>query len=450
MKKEELSFILQEGEGLKIEFKENFDSKSLAKEIVAFANSEGGRIFMGIDDKGKIRGINITNKLKSEIQDISNNCDPPIKIEISEIENIIIVNVFEGTDKPYKCREGFFVRIGPNSQKMKRDDIIEMIFSLGKIRFDEQKTNVHDYDYEILKTFLKKAGIDKRPDKATLFNLGVMDEKGKLNNAGILFFNKNPKKYLINAYVTCVRYKGIEKVDVIDRKDFEEDLVTQVEQAMEFIKRNTRVSYKIKELRREDIPEYPIEAIREALLNAVMHRDYSEKGADVQVDIYDDRLTITNIGGLIKPLTKEKLGTIAVRRNPLIAELFHRINYVERIGSGIKKINDECKKHGGVDFEVDTNGYFIAIFMLKKDTVKDTVKDLTENERKILNQITMNSRVSSEELSKLIGINLRNIKKNIYKLKQRGILKRIGPDKGGNWEIIKDKNKYMDENYLNP
>ena len=142
MNKKELNFILQEGEGLKLEFKESLNN--LDKELVAFANSEGGRIFLGVTDNKRIKGINITNKLKSGIQDIANNCDPKIKIRFEEFENILIIHVKEGQDKPYKCKEGFFIRTGPNSQKLKRDEIIDLIHDSGKIRFDAQLNRKFD------------------------------------------------------------------------------------------------------------------------------------------------------------------------------------------------------------------------------------------------------------------------------------------------------------------
>src|SRR3989338_9708227 len=111
MSKKEIDFILQEGEGLKIEFKENLNG--IDKEIVAFANTEGGRIFLGIRDDNGIKGIKVNNKLKSEIQDIANNCDPSVKVTFEEFDKILIINVEEGEDKPYKCKDGFFIRIGP-------------------------------------------------------------------------------------------------------------------------------------------------------------------------------------------------------------------------------------------------------------------------------------------------------------------------------------------------
>src|SRR3989344_8229303 len=437
MKKEEFDFIISEGEGFKIEFKEAFDPKNLSKELVAFANSEGGKILLGVTDHKQIKGIEITNKLKSQIQDLARNCDPEIKISLEEHENILIVNVEEGKDKPYKSSQGFFIRQGTSSQKMKRDEIIDFINEEGKIKFDESITNIKKYDSKLISQYLDKAGIKKKPNKDTLFNLGVADKNGFLNSTGILFFTKNPKQHLINAYITCARYKGIEKVSVIDRKDFEEDLVTQVEQAVEFVKRNTRLEYEIKGLYRKEIPEYPIEAVRESILNAVMHRDYFEKGANVQIDIFDDRLTVTNIGGLIKPLTKEKLGTLAVRRNPLIADLFHIIHFVEKMGTGIKRIREECKKHGNINFEIETNGYFIARFKLKKNVLENVPENVPENRLdRIIRLMEENSKIAIPEIAKQLKVNEKTIKRDIEKLKESGKIKRIGPDKGGYWEIL--------------
>ena len=135
MREEELQMILEEGEGYRIEFKESL--ANIDKELVAFANSSGGRIFLGITDNKKIKSVKITNKLKSQIQDIANNCQPSVKIIFEEFKNILIINVREGEDKPYKCSSGFYTRVGPNSQKLSRDEIIEFFKEENKIRFDE-------------------------------------------------------------------------------------------------------------------------------------------------------------------------------------------------------------------------------------------------------------------------------------------------------------------------
>ena len=172
--KKQFEFILQNGEGLNIEFKENFDSKGLAKEIVAFANAKGGKIFLGVNDMGVINVIKITNKLKSQIQDIARNCDPSIKLNLIELNNVLINDVFEGENKPYKCSQGFFIRQSANSQKMQRNEIIEFINQEGKIKFDNILTKIKNYDNKLVEEYLIKSGIKQKADKNTLFNLGLL------------------------------------------------------------------------------------------------------------------------------------------------------------------------------------------------------------------------------------------------------------------------------------
>ena len=161
MKKEEIDFILNEGEGQFIEFKEKLD-KSLAKEIVALANASGGKVYIGISDNNEIKGINITNKQKSQIQDIARNCDPPLDIKIEEVNNILIIEVSEGVNKPYSCSDGFFMRMGANSQKLRRDEILDIAINSNKIRFDEQiclNFDWNDFDKTKFFSYLKLSKI---------------------------------------------------------------------------------------------------------------------------------------------------------------------------------------------------------------------------------------------------------------------------------------------------
>ena len=137
MNKLEFDYILQNGESYLVEFKERVNS-SLVREMIAFANASGGRIFLGVTDNGKARGIEITNKLRSRIQDFANNCQPSVPVDLKEYKNILIIGIPEGKDKPYQCSEGFFIRMGSNAQKMDRDRIIEFIQTEGKVRFEEQ------------------------------------------------------------------------------------------------------------------------------------------------------------------------------------------------------------------------------------------------------------------------------------------------------------------------
>ena len=180
MDKKELNIILREGEGYKIEFKEGVSG--LEKELVAFANASGGRILLGVTDEGKIKGINTTNELKSKIQDMANNCKPKIKISIESFNAVLLINVREGDDKPYECSSGFYKRIGPNSQKMTRDELLTFFKSEGKIRFDElieTKFNYpKEFDKKRFQRFLQLAGISRIDDtEKLLVNLGVAEKQ---------------------------------------------------------------------------------------------------------------------------------------------------------------------------------------------------------------------------------------------------------------------------------
>jgi len=285
MNRKKLELILQQGEGYKIEFKESLNN--IDKELAAFANSSGGKIFIGITDDEEIKGVNVSNKLKSQIQDIANNCDPQIKVIIEEFENILIIKVREGNDKPYKCTSGFYARVGPNSQKLSRDEIIEFFKSEGKIRFDEltepKFKYPKDFDKSKLLGFLELAGLSKsmKPE-SVLVNLNVAEKqetKLYFNNSGVLFFAKEPQRFVPWSVFTVVLFKDKTGVDVIDRKEITGSLFEIVDKVMDFIKLYAKVAYRFTGMpQREEIYEYPFEAVREAVINSVMHKDYFEHG----------------------------------------------------------------------------------------------------------------------------------------------------------------------------
>ena len=439
MNKKELKFILQEGEGFKIEFKKSFD-KSITKEMVAFANSEGGRIFLGVNDDRKLKGIKIDNKLKSQIQDIARNCDPSIKINFEEFGNILIVEVKEGKDKPYKCSEGFYLREGPNSQKLKRDELLKLITELGKIKFDEQINKnfrfPEDFDKEKFSRFLKINNISKVISTIEiLINLSLgtpVNKKFALNNAGVLLFGKEPKKFFRQNFITCVLYKGKEKINVIDRKDFNRDLLDNYENTLAFLKQHLRLEYEIKGYGpRKEIPEIPYESLKETVINALVHRDYFEDRFGIFVEIFDDRVEITNYGRLL--FDKKNLGKISMPRNPIIFDVFHRMNLIEKIGSGINRIKKQIKERG-LKVRFETNEFFRVILYRPKTTPKTTPK----TRGNIIALIKENPNIIKEELAKRLNITEDGIKYHIKKLKKKNIIRWKGPSKGGHWEIIKE------------
>jgi len=448
--KKELSLILQEGEGYRIEFKES--AVHLDREMAAFANGSGGRIFIGVTDSGVVKGIEITNKVKSQIQDIANNCEPPIKILFDEIDEVLIVEVREGADKPYKCSSGFYNRIGPNSQKLGRQEIIEFMKAESKIKFDEM-INPHfsykkDFDEAKFKKFLALAGISKViSNENILKNLGVAEiSEGKtfLTNTGILFFAKNLADLYFHTVVTCVLYKGTIKLDVIDKKDFNEDIVSNIDETMMFLKRHLNLRYEFDGgLQRIEVPELPYEALREAVINAVIHRDYFEKGANVMVEIFDDRVDITSPGGLVKGLKPEEFGTKSMLRNPNIANILQRIKYIEKMGTGINRMQNFMKSSGMKPIKFEFSGFVTAVFN-RAAAVSDVDggingginRGINGGINTVLEYIKNNAGFRLPLISKSLEIPEKTVEKKLKALKKEGKIEYRGSKKTGGYYAI--------------
>ena len=367
--KQELDFIIKQGEGQFTEFKEKVD-KSLSKEIVAFANSSGGKIIIGVSDTGEKKGIEYSNKLQSQIIDIAINCDPKIIVIIQYIENLIIISIDESKYKPHTCSTGFYLRIGANSQKMSRDEIFNFAISQGLKAFDEELNDKFIYpdDFDVGKFNDYTAAINIKTTLSMediLLNLRVAEYENKkllFNNAGILFFAKSPSKFFMTSKVVCAEFARNSKSKILDKKIYDDGLLENIKQAINFITKRIKVEFVIESAERIEIQQFPEEVYREAVVNAIMHRDYIDKSSDVQIETYENKIVITNPGGLVKWMKKEDFGKISKTRNSVIASLLARTTYVEKMGTGIARMNDAMKKAGlsNIDIHYDDYTFFIT------------------------------------------------------------------------------------------
>lgn len=440
MDKNERDIILKEGEGYKIEFKESLSG--LEKELVAFANSSGGRIFLGVTDEGKIKGININNELKSKIQDIANNCRPKIKISVERYNSILIINVRESQDKPHECSLGFYKRIGPNSQKMTRDELLEFFKSEGKIRFDEliepKFSYPKDFDRNRFQRFLQLAGISKIDNAGKMFaSLGVAEkQEGRFyfNNAGVLFFAQEPQKFISWSVYTIALFKDNAGVDIIDRKEIEGSLFEIVEEVMKFVRLYSKVAYRFAgKPQRENIYEYPFDAIREAVINSVMHKYYFEHGHNNILRFLPDRIRIENYWQ--KP-SHFILGKTVFRRNHLIADLFAKIHFGEKMGTGFERIREICKKENTPFPEIEFNeNYFYVTFRQSEEYLKFAKKEkpkeidlslLNQRQLKALDYIREKGKITNKEYVGINKISRETAKRDLFDLTEKGLLKIIG------------------------
>ncbi len=218
MKKKELQELIEQGEGYFAEFKEQV-GKSLDKEMVALANASGGKIVIGVADNGNIIGCTTDNIVRSKVQDIATNCDPRIAIHIETVRyeglKLLVILVDESFDKPVCCSKGFFLREGPNSQKLTRNEILALAAGAGKFKFDMQPCRSFNYPEDFQDTkwhyFLDKTGITPPENSEDLLtNLGFAEDRAgfRITNAGALFFGRNIESLIRHNFITCVLFKG--------------------------------------------------------------------------------------------------------------------------------------------------------------------------------------------------------------------------------------------------
>ncbi|MCF7740578.1 MAG: putative DNA binding domain-containing protein [Candidatus Marinimicrobia bacterium] len=363
--------IVQTGQGLKAEFKEGL-SPSIAKDIVAFANQKGGRILVGISDEGSITGYKYKDRAK--LNDMLNSIKPNIDNITTEYQHfVLVINIPEGKNKPYSTNNEFYLRIGSTSQRVNREDIRKKSQPLFGERHNNKFSIEDDLSEEALNNFLERSNLSTEIPRERLFrNLSLKDNES-LNNAGVLFFCKDVRRFFLNATVVCVLYKGSSEVDILDKKEFTGDFLSNYHNTLNYLYNKLNTEYIIKKERTERL-ELPEEALREVLINAMVHRDYFST-AHVQVDIYHNRVEISNPGNLL--FDKKYLGKKSVPRNPIMMDLLLRADYVERIGSGIKRIEQAMDSYN-LDFDIDADEFFVVTLNRKEQIERKSDENQTE------------------------------------------------------------------------
>jgi len=455
MKINELNLLIAEGEGLTVEFKEKYTPK-IDRDIVALANSKGGLIILGVDDKGKVLDEQLTNQMKAEVLSLARNCEPHITIpKVSQVGKAIVIEIPEGDEKPYSCSSGYFRRLDAVTQKMTQKEVGTLFKNANAISYEERicrDISWDDISKEKIKIFFKEAGItiNKIDPQDVLTSLNLATKSG-IKNAGVLFFARDPRRFIVQCETILVSFKGTNRLDILDRKDIQEDLWTQYQEALIFLKRHLSIRTEIKGLDRRDSYEIPLETLREAVANAIIHRDYSVRGTSIMVEVHDDKVIIKNPGGFPAGMSQDKLGALSVRRNELIADLFARLHRSERMGSGFKRIRESMEAAGLPFPKISSDEFFFIEFerpaKAKESIEKDKTGGLVEklgvrlgvrlgvNQVRILEFITKNKFATIVEIAGKLELSSTAVENNIAKLKEKGFLRREGSDKSGYWVI---------------
>ena len=331
--------------------------KSWLKSVSAFSNGIGGTLFFGIDDSHAIVGLSdpqsdaeaISRLIKERITPLPQFVLTPV---CESGKYILILTVASGRSTPYYYKaDGVmeaYIRIG-NESVIAPDYIVnELILKGTHQSFDSLITNEKKSDYSFT---LLEATYRERFEPSDYVSFGLADKDGFLTNAGKLLTDQHT---VYNSRLFCTRWNGLEKGsifdDALDDKEYEGNLIYLLQSGCEFIRNNSKVRFEKKARYRVDKPDFADRAVTEALVNALIHRDYIILGSEIHIDMYDDRVEIVSPGGMFEgpPIQECDIRSIrSVRRNPVIADLFHRMKYMERRGSGLKKIISETEKLPG-------------------------------------------------------------------------------------------------------
>ena len=479
MKKEELKQMISNGEDSYTQFKVNItNAEKLAQEIIAFSNAKGGVVLIGIDDFGKVVGldnddIRRINQLIGNV--INTHVLPPVYplVMIENIENkkILLLKIDEGVNKPYSTNSGIYLtKAGSDKRKISPQEL-RRLFAESKNLFPDEEvvhdSSIEDIDVSKLKKFLKTDNIEmfnrlNRNElvlETLLANLELLRDD-KLTLAGVLLFSHNPQRFKPSFYVDCCYFDGndISVTKFISKKTIKGTFDEMFEDSIRFVVSQLRVYQIEKDFNSNGELEINQEVLTELIVNALVHRDYYINSS-IKIFMFHDRIEIITPGKLVNSLTVEKIKNgIAIQRNPILSSICKSLLPYTGYGSGIKRVltlNPDVEFINDIQMEQFKSVVYRKELGVKqknlgekdeklgvkqknlgeKDEKLGLKLKLSKNRQTILDIIKENRSITITLLSEKVGISTTAIENNIKFLKESGLLKRVGSDKAGYWEV---------------
>ena len=447
-------------------------SKSWLKSVSAFANGEGGTLIFGISDNNEIIGLTnaeedaefISEAIKTKLDPI-----PTIDLKFKELngKKLIFLYVNEGQETPYyyigdKQRLAY-IRIGNETVITDRVQLKQLVMKGSGRTFDSLPSpqKFENMAFTKLKSVHYKR-LQRSFEDSEFVSWGILDEAGKLTNAGALLADDSPMR---QSRIFCTRWNGLTMTnglgEAIDDIELEGSVIGQLQDAVTFIRNNSHKRWWKENDHREELPDYPERAVTETVANAIIHRDYMQMGSEIHVDMYDDRLEIYSPGGMMDGKLIQQLNPLTVpskRRNPLLADFFSRLGLMERRGSGMRKIIDAYKQYEHLttyhapEFNSNSSEFHVTLWNLNyveekeseflkeqkefRKEGKEFRKEFLKVQRKVYKMISLNPKTTIPEMALNIGVSERQVYKYIKKMTDLNLIIREGGRKNGSWKII--------------
>ena len=459
MTPEEIRALISHGEGQRLEFKRSLaELETGTRAVAAMTNADGGHVLFGVRDDGAILGVQIGAQTRERVvQAITGNTDPTLYPSVEYVhldgKTVIVVTVSRSEDRPHLVRGRAYRRVGAADVQMSRAEYERLLLARRQPPFDQQLVEgatYADLDETKVRDFLRRrqeAYPGVTPPCAPLAQVvaemleGTRERGGELvpTYTGLLFFGQYPQRFLPRAEVKLARFQGTTTLAFIDRLIVHGTLSEMLDEAERFIRRNTRTAMKVVEFESVQVTEYPYDAIREALVNAMAHRDYHHSSG-IQVNIFDDRLEVMSPGEALIPLSE--LEGSHVTRNETLCRRFRDIGEMEQFGTGITKMKRLMREHGLKEPVFEERGSFFKVsFYGPGERILDLipragVTDLRElglNERQIeaLRLMVNEGReLSNKEYRQMFGVATRTASRDLMELVKTGMVQQVGQGRG--------------------
>lgn len=444
---------MQNTETNRIENKEQLN-EDFEQEVIAFLNyKEGGIIYVGINKNGQVVGVENTDLTQLQIKDrIKNNIQPStlglfdVTVETIENKEVIKVIISSGTEKPYYLRkkgrtpEGCYIRIGSSKERMTERMIEEMFARRIKNSLKEIESPRQDLTFRQLKIHYEGNGMILNDNFAR--NLNLLTDEGKYNYNAYLLADEN------NISIKLVKYLGTSKMELIENQEYGYCcLITATQRILDRLTAENTVYAKIEYNGRKEVEMIDSKALKEAVINAMVHSDYTLTTTPI-IELYSDRIEITSGGGLPQGLSQEKfLEGVTAPRNKELIRVFKDVDLIENIGSGVLRILDAYDKSCfkfmehflRVSFKYKENPFEYENNTPKNGAISgviNDVKNINNNEQIIINIIIENPNISQKEISDISKIPSRTVQRLISSLKSKKIIERVGSNKSGYWKVL--------------
>jgi ATP-dependent DNA helicase RecG len=430
-----------------VEYKQNWRNDCL-KAVSAFANSDGGKLIVGLDDQGEPSGLKNIKRLLEDIPNTIRNklgIIPSVELNKKNKKDIIKIAVTP-CSVPISYNGKYYIRSGSTVQELQGKDLADFLMKKSGSTWDdivEERAGFNEIDNDSIEKFKKYAAdripsiINETDNTALLQKLSLIDDKD-LKRAAVLLFSNDPQKFYLQSVVRIGKF--LTDTEILTTDIVEGNLFAQLESVLEMLRTKYLISnIKYEGIHRRDILEYPYEALREAIINALIHRDYSGT-SQIQIRVYPDKLMIMNEGKLPPEIPVEKLKTnhLSIPRNTLLAKIFYYAGFIESWGHGTIKIVENCIEQGlpEPDF-MEENGVMTVVFYKDKWTEENLKKrGLNDRQIKVIVYMKEKGSITNREYQSLFSITDRTALRDLNDLISKGLVQKRGVKKGTRYLLI--------------